>query len=361
MLESKPRTRRRWITWSLILGSVLLIGVAVNETLHWWRHVDEPNARVVADYTLLSSSVDAKIDQVHVRIGDRVERGALLASMETAVAELDVATVDAELAKERANRKLIEAELVQYRSEVDDRIVTASAAVRLQKREHATLINRRKIAQGNVDRNAKLAKSRAITARQLEDATDRFLEVTSRLRALETAIETDQKKIQELKGARKKEAVYLSRIETTDRTIDKIAVQLRQLKQRLKDMHIYAPVDALIDEIYINPGVYVEDGDRAFLLHDPDLLWIEAQVDETDIPQVGPGQAVDVEFDAYPFEYFEGRVRAVSRATLGSITGGANDAPDPRVAQRVLVVIDLPPMEKPVWPGMRATVNIVVR
>ncbi len=74
-----------------------------------------------------------------------------------------------------------------------------------------------------------------------------------------------------------------------------------------------------------------------------------------------PGQPVNIEFDAYPVEYYQGTVRAVGHATLGSMTDGGNEAVDPRLAQRVSVSIDLPEMEKPIWPGMRASVNITVR
>jgi len=235
----------------------------------------------------------------------------------------------------------------------------------LQRREHATWENRLTLAQGSVDRNKKLATRRAISARQMDEARDRLLDITSKLRSLETDIQTSQKKIRELESGLKKEAVYRSRIGAIDRAIDKIGVQLRQSKQRLTDMHIRAPINSIIDEIYVTAGVYVEDGDRAFLLHDPDALWLEAEVDESDIRQVVPGQTVSIEFDAYPFEYFEGTVRAIGNATLGSMgSGGANGSGktvDPRLAQRIPVLIDLPNMERAVRPGMRASVNITVR
>ena len=346
-------------------AGVIVIAIAAVEGLHWWRHVDEPNARVRVDFTLLSPNVNATIKTVHVKRGDRVEKGALLASMDTAVVGLDVDTLEAEIAKEKANRNQVEAELAQYQREMNDKISTATAAVALQRREHATWKNRLTIAQSNVDRNKKLASRRAITARQMDDARDRLLDITSKLRSLETDIQTSQKKIRELESSLKKEAVYRSRIGAIERAIDKIGVQLRQAKQRLTDMHIRAPINSIVDEIYVTAGVYVEDGDRAFLLHDPAALWLEAEVDESDIRQVVRGQTVSIEFDAYPFEYFEGTVRAVGNATLGSMgSGGANGSGksvDPRLAQRIPVLIDLPKMEKAVRPGMRASVNIAVR
>jgi membrane fusion protein (multidrug efflux system) len=126
-------------------------------------------------------------------------------------------------------------------------------------------------------------------------------------------------------------------------------------------MHIRAPIAGIIDEVYVSAGVYVEDADRAFLLHDPNALWLEAQIDESDIRHVVSGQPVTIEFDAYPFEYYQGRVRAIGRATLGSMTSGGEEALDPRLAQRIPVLIELPEMDKAIWPGMRASANITVR
>ena len=342
------------------MGIAILIGIAVVESLHWWRHVDEANARVEVDFTLLSSSVNATVETVHVRRGERVEKGAVLASMDTAVTGLDEATLEAEIARDQAARNQVTQELAHYRREMNDKIATAEAAVNLLRREHATWQSRLALAQENVDRNKQLASRRTVSRRQLDDANDRLLDITSKMRSLETEIQTRRKMLQELTNALAKETVYRARIEAIERSIDKIGVQLRQTRQRLKDMHIRAPIAGIIDEVYVSAGVYVEDGDRAFLLHDPNALWLEAQIDEGDIRLVAPGQPVEIEFDAYPFEYYQGTVRSIGHATLGSMSNGGKAA-DPRLAQRIPVLIDLPKIDKPTRPGMRASVNILVR
>ena len=77
----------------------------------------------------------------------------------------------------------------------------------------------------------------------------------------------------------------------------------------------------------VSAGVYVEDGDKAFLMHDPDAVWLEARVDETDIRLVAPGQVVKIEFDAYNFEDFEGTVRAIGQATRSPNATKAGSSP----------------------------------
>ena len=73
------------------------------------------------------------------------------------------------------NRKQIEVELKQFRVEMDDKIATAEATIHLQRRELSNLQDRRKIAEANVARSAKLRGKRTISARQLDDANDRRL------------------------------------------------------------------------------------------------------------------------------------------------------------------------------------------
>ncbi len=337
------------------------IGFAVNEGIHWWRHVTEPNARVEADFTLLSAKANATIATLHIRRGEAVKKGQPLVSMDTSMQELDLVTLDAEMAKMRAERKQIEVELKQFRVEMGDKIATADSTARLQRRELSTLKERREIARANAERSAKLRSKRTITARQLDDANDRLLSITSRIRSLETKIRESERKKNELEGETGQRAVYVSRLEAVDRVIDKIDVQIAQARERLADLQLEAPIDGLIDEVYVAEGVYVEDGDRVVLLHDPNALWLEARVDETDIGHVAPGQKVRIEFDAYPFEWVEGTVREIGAVTLGSMENGGNGKVDPRLAQRIPVIIDLPEMTRTVRPGMRASVNIEIR
>ena len=353
-------TRLNWIKPAVFLAAAAILGVIGVEVLHWWRHVDEPNARIEADFTLLSSSVNATVATVHVRRGDRVKKGTLLASMKTAVAGLDVATLEAEAARERAARDQVVAELAEYKREIKNKTATSEAAIRLQRRELKAWERRQGIAQSNLDRQKQLASRRAVSERQLDDAADRLLEITSKMHSLETAIQAKLRQLLELRSALEKEAVFKARFQAIERAIDIINVQLRQSQQRLEDMDIRAPIAGIIDEVYVSAGVYVEDGDRAFLMHDPNALWLEARIDESDIHQVAVGQLVNIEFDAYPFEYFSGKVRSIGNATLGSMANGTSNV-DLRLAQRIRVLIDLPKIDKPTWPGMQASINIAVR
>lgn len=346
--------------FGLILLGIALVALAVNEGLHWYSHVYEPNAKVVAEFTVLSSSVNGNIEHILAREGDSVNPGQKLASLDTTGAELSLLSLQADLEKERAVRHQVEVELAYFKTELENKISTARESVRQRNRELATLNERWEIARTNVERNSMLANRSMVARQRIDDASDKLLEITSKRRDLQTEIRIQEKHVEELEGRRSRKSIYHSRLSVIDRNIDKIMVSLERAQHQLRDMHIYSPIKGIVNEIHVNPGAYVEDGDPVFLVHEPTKVWVEANIDESDIRHVQVGQVVIVDLDAYPFEHFEGSVRSIGQVTASAIS--TNNAPRNGVgAQKIPVVIDLAPIGKPVWPGMRVAVNIVIR
>jgi membrane fusion protein (multidrug efflux system) len=358
MAQSK-RTRRA----TRLVLSLVIIGVAafaVYEGLHWYQHVFEPNAKIEADFIELSSSVNGTIEQILVRRGDKVSAGQKLASMDSSVAELEVLSLQADIERERATRRQVEAELAAFQLELTNKIATALESIKHLRGESSTLVERWTIARTNVDRNTKLLDKSMVARQRIDDANDKLLEIKGKRQDLQTTIRVREKQLEELEGTRIQEDIYQSRIGVIDRTIDKTVVRLQQSQEQLNDMHVYSPVDGLVNEVYVSPGSYVEDGDQVFLVHDPRAIWIQANIDESDIRHVATGQRVVIDIDAYPFEHFAGTVRSIGQVTSAVMTA---TAPSERTGggQRIPVLIDFPPIGKTVWPGMRVAVNIVVR
>ena len=337
---------------------VAIIAFAVVEGLYWWRHVTVTSAWLGADFTTMGSSVNGRIKRIHVQMGDTVEAGTLLATMDSEIAELDAMSLEADLEQARAQKALVESELSAFQQDIRDQIKTQETVLALQSRELETLKRRLSIAQSTRGRNAKLIKSGVISKKTNDAARDRALEITSELRELQTKLSEKQRKIAELNGTTTQEAIFRSRIEVINRGIKKLEVRIQQSRRLLAKMHIYTPINAVVNDVYVNAGTYVEDGDRVFLLHDPAKLWIEAPVDDSAVRHVSVGQRVEVDIEAYPYVEFTGTVAAIGHVTVGSMTGD-NDAS--RGAPKLPVRIALDPSDHPLWPGVRATVHIRIR
>ena len=345
---------KRLITIALLIA---IVAVGAREALFWYEHVHEANARVGANFTVLASSVNGKLTKVHVKQGQQVSSGQLLATMDDREAQLSLQSLQAELARQKARQTETTAERAQFLAQLSDRIATARAESEALDLTYLTLKERLAIARKNVERNSTL-ESRSIVARQrVDDANDRLLEMTERISQMQSEMTRARMSVVELRGQRRREAVFASRLQTIEREMDKTRVELQIAQQRLVDMQIRSPIDGVLNKVHVNPGTYVEDGDPLLLLHDPADLWIEAHVAESNIRLIAVGQPVQVELDAYPFEHFSGTVTAIGAVTVGQISADSDNGG----AERIPVEIALTPINKPVWPGMRAAVNITVR
>ena len=349
------RTRAKILMMAIF---VAIIAFAVVEGLFWWRHVTVTSAWLGVDFTVMGSSVNGRIKQIDVQKGDTVKAGARLATMDSEIAELDAVSLESDLGKARAQKTLVEDELRAFQQDVQDQIETQETVIALLSRELETLERRLSIARSTMARNAKLIQSQVISRKTNDVARDRELEITSELRELQTKMSEKQRKIAELKGMTKQEAIFKSRIEVINRGVEKLEVRIQQSRRQLTKMDIYAPINAVVNDVYVSAGTYVEDGDRIFLLHDPTKLWIEARVDDSEVRHVSVGQRVEVDVEAYPDVEFTGTVAAIGQVTVGSMMGN-NDSS--RGAPKLPVRITLDQSEHPLWSGVRATVHIRIR
>ncbi len=71
---------------------------------------------------------------------------------------------------------------------------------------------------------------------------------------------------------------------------------------------IYAPAGGTVVERKVTRGQYVNAGDALFTVADLSTVWVKADVYEFQVPQIGPGQTVEIRSDALPDKVLRGRV-----------------------------------------------------
>ncbi len=143
-----------------------------------------------------------------------------------------------------------------------------------------------------------------------------------------------------------------------------LEAQLSQQAVDVEDRTIRSPVPAVIDRTFVQPGEYVQAGQRILMLHNPDEVWVEVNIKETQVGDIKLGQKVHVAVDAYPDERFDGRISLIGSATTARFA--LLPTPNPsgnftKITQRVPVRVKLVDMPKPLSPGMMVEVDIDVR
>ena len=89
---------------------------------------------------------------------------------------------------------------------------------------------------------------------------------------------------------------------------------LEQAKLDLSYTKIYAPAKGRVTQKALEEGAFVQIGQTILTVVTPER-WVIANLKETDLKNIAPGQPVTIAVDAYPGKIFKGHVDSVQRGT----------------------------------------------
>ena len=347
-----------------ILLGVCLIGATVvlaYEVFFWLTHVYESNARVQTDFTNISSQIDGKIEQIHVDEGMPVKAGQLLITLVHDDIELNIESLQTDLALERARRESLESEKTAFEAELNSKLETQREKIHTMQIEYESLRGRLGLAEKNLKRTRILFNKKLTPETRLTEEQDKILVLQGQESVLSGKIAVARKELKQLDAEQKQLDVLRTKIRISDIKQNQIGDMIRKQQLILGYRLITSPIDGVVGRIHKFKGEYVEDGIDILMLHDPDRYWIEAYVDESQIRHVKLEQDVRINFDAYPFEDYFGKVRQIGNVTTASMANGGNGAENKRLGgsvERVPVRISLDDPPPYITPGMGADVNV---
>lgn len=127
-----------------------------------------------------------------------------------------------------------------------------------------------------------------------------------------------------------------------------LELQLALAEKQLEGKSILAPFNGTVTMVNNLPGDTVSPGAPVAQVADLDTLIVEVPISEVDIPQVEVGQQVELVFDAYYNETFEGQVSEI--ALVGTDFAGVVN---------YTVTIEMTSGQDRVKPGMTAGITIL--
>ena len=144
--------------------------------------------------------------------------------------------------------------------------------------------------------------------------------------------------------------------------------KLGVIEELLQHTKIVAPRNGAISKRWVVAGDVPKIGEPLFSLIDVKDIWVTANLEETKVGRVMPGDEVEVHIDAYPDRKFTGKVFEVlaSAASKFSLIPPDNATGNfTKVVQRVPVkiLLDIPNTELPLYlyPGMSTEIYVKVK
>ena len=362
-----PRTRNRFLRPKFVAAAAvvaLVLAYAGRETYLRFTHIYEYDARATADIVTISSRADGWVVEMPALEGARVKAGDTVVRIDDRAAKLKIDSFKAQIEGVRAERARLKAERTFTREQVETAIKTRTSGVAVRQKAREALQEDLDFAKLELDRTKKLFASKVVNEKQLQTAQTSVTKLEVQILQMEAEYQQAAGSLDEAKAGEERLKVIDAQIEALTSQVANLAAQMHQQQVDVEDRTIKSPVPAVIDRTFVLPGEYVASGQRILMLHNPDEVWVEANIKETQVGQVKLGQPVHVTVDAYPGVQFTGKVTRIGSATTARFA--LLPTPNPsgnftKITQRVPVKIDMVEMPKPLTPGMMVEVEIDVR
>jgi HlyD family secretion protein len=271
----------------------------------------EANGTVQPAQTVnLSPKSAGTVARLLVEQGDRVQKGQVIAQM-------DSGDVSAQITQARAKIAQAEARLNQLRNgNRPEEISQSEARVSQAEAQVNEAVSRLRLAEDKVRRNASLETEGAISS-------DRFNEIQAEATNARAVVERLQAGVQEAKRnlALLRNGTRAEEIEQAEAQLLEARGALEAVQIREEDTYIRAPFNGVITQKFANEGAFVTPTTSASeatsatstaIVSLAQGLEVIAEVPEVDIRQLKLGQPVEIMADAYPDETFKGRVRLIA-------------------------------------------------
>lgn len=360
------RPRRRlffWFRLVLVIGLLAMLSVWGGE----WAYtaivyIHENDARIKTDLVHLSSAVDGRVATLEVTEGQRVGKGDVVAAIDGRAMEYQRAEMQAELRTLAADIVRIEAEIALINERVDSRVQTERAKLAEATASRDLYEHELAFAEADYKRAETLSRSGAMSNTQHDRIRTDYLKARQQLARARAEIAAAEASVKEAQVARSEIAVKQAERGRLQAKRAEIEARIERQGVDIEERSVRSPIDGVVDRTFVLPGEYVTDGQRIAVLHDPDAIWVETNIRETDISRVRVGQTVKLKVDAYPDEVFEGTVARIGNAATSqfALLPRLNESGTfTKVTQRIEVRIAVAQRDGRLKPGMMVEVFIV--
>ena len=363
-LPSPSSGLRRGIGRTLLVAAVL-VGIA---GLTYWVYGRYTNvvvydARIKADMIMISSRIDGWVIDVPASEGLSVEVDAPLIKIDGRESAILLREIDAQRKSLEAEQDQIEAEVRMIDQQTRGRFEAARAALTASRAAKAGMDSELEQVKNDFDRGQSLLNKKVISRQRWESLRTAYRRAGQQVLKGEADVAQANAAVVEAQADRQRMDVLRGRIASLRFDEERLGTQKERQQLDLADRTIKAPSKGTIDRTFIEPGEYVARGQRLLLMHNSAVVWVEANVKETDIRNVKLGAIAKISVDAYPDLVVVGEVVRIGNAATNQFA--LLPSPNPsgsftKITQRLPVKIAVPQTDGLLRPGMMVEVEIAI-
>lgn len=302
---------------------------------------------VEATETAISAEAGGKITEITADEGTLVQKGTVVARIESTIQALQVQQAEAALKAAQASAKQTKTgnreELIsQARAGVEQ----VDALVKGAKESMENALD-------NLNRIKTLAADGGATTQQLTEAQTRYETAKAQVEAYQAQRRSAQEQLDLLKNGSTKETINIA-----DANTAQAQANLAIAKAQLAKTTVISTGKGMISTVNFSEGEFASPGSPILTLTDTEDLWIRVYVSEKELPKVKIGQKAEIFVDAYPGKAFQGTVSYIS--STAEFTPKNLQTAEERVNMVFAVKIKISNGGDRLKPGLPADVKIIL-
>jgi len=314
-----------------IFSSVVIVAVVAAGIFFRDHHESDASqqstddAYVRADFTLVAPRVNGQITRVLVDDHETVKAGQLLADIDDRDFQVAVQSAKAEVMAARAAMDSLRSQIRRQESVIQQTVATV-------KSDEASL----ELAKANAERYRNLSADGSGSRQESQHAdTD--------LKSQQAALERDSAGVD---SARKQVSIFQADLEKAASALERAKASLVAAELNLSYTKITAPIDGTVARRSVRQGAFVNVGTPLLAVVPLEKVYVEANLRETQLADIHPGQAALIRVDSLPGVIVKGHVESVSPASGASFAPVAPQNATgnfTKIVQRIPVRISIDP------------------
>lgn len=348
--------------------TIALISVVALIAFGFWlyqraTHVYTDDARIASRMIEVSAESAGQVVAYPIQQGQTLQEGDLIAQIDNDEAQFVLAELTSELQSHLASYQQLLARIEQVEQSTGGRYQAA------QSRLQAALASQQgarfdlELKQLEWERAETLLARKIISEQNWEAARNAQQQASQYMERTTADVASARASVLEARAEQAELEVLAQELLSLEHEQDRVRARISRQQVLVEQLRILAPESGIVDKSFIEKGEYVIPGQRLVLIHNPDKIWVAANIKETQIRHIQLGTRAMLHVDGYPDMQLEGEVFEIGGAATSqfSLLPSSNPSGNfTKVTQRIPIKISIEQSGQRLRPGMMVEVALVL-
>ncbi|MEP4486745.1 MAG: HlyD family secretion protein [Halioglobus sp.] len=349
-------------------ASIALVSLIALLAFGFWvyqraTHVYTDDARIASRMIEISAESAGQLVAYPIVQGQPLAEGDLIAQIDSDEAQFVLAELSSELQSHLASYQQLLARMEQVEQSTGGRLQAA------QSRLQAALASQQgakfdlELKQIEWERAQTLLERKIISEQDWEAARNVQQQADQYMQRAVADVSSARASVMEAKAEQAELDVLAQELLSLEHEQNRVRARISRQQVLVNKLKILAPESGIVDKSFVEKGEYVLPGQRIVLIHNPDKIWVAANIKETEIRHIQLGTRANLQVDGYPDMQLEGEVYEIGGAATSqfSLLPSSNPSGNfTKVTQRIPIKISIEQEGQQLRPGMMVEVALVL-